>query len=122
MRQLVISSVARNLVTSESGMPAQWDKALRNNGQLAVDIIIAMQKWNLEKKRIPDARQDSVKPILEESEKAKAQKQEGEDEDDQDQEQENDDNDNESEEAQEGAEDDDEEQQDDEQENQDDYE
>lgn len=74
MRQLLISSVARNLVTSNSGMPPQWDKALRKNGQLAVDIIIAMQKWNLEKESIPDPRQDSVKPILEDSEQARAQK------------------------------------------------
>ncbi|KAG9531961.1 hypothetical protein KCU93_g1413, partial [Aureobasidium melanogenum] len=77
MRHLLISSVARNLVTSESGMPPQWDKALRKNGQLAVDIIIAMQKWNLDEESIPDARQDSVKPILEDSEQAKAQKKDG---------------------------------------------
>jgi hypothetical protein len=33
-----------------------------------------MQKWNLEKESIPDPRQDSVKPILEDSEQARAQK------------------------------------------------
>lgn len=108
MRQLLISSVARNLVTSESGMPPQWDKALRKNGQLAVDIIIAMQKWNLEKESIPDARQDPVKPILEDSEQAKAQKKDGQQSDeDQSNEQngeENDDENNEGE-AEEGAED-----------------
>lgn len=109
MRQLLISSVARNLVTSESGMPPQWDKALRKNGQLAVDIIIAMQKWNLEKESIPDPRQDSVKPIMEESEQAKAQKKEDEpqNDDDQSNEQNGEENDekNNEEETEEGAED-----------------
>ena len=109
MRQLLISSVARNLVTSESGMPPQWDKALRKNGQLAVDIIIAMQKWNLEKESIPDPRQDSVKPILEESEQAKAQKKEDgqQNDDDQSNEQNGEENDGENneEETEEGAED-----------------
>jgi hypothetical protein len=107
MRQLLISSVARNLVTSESGMPPQWDKALRKNGQLAVDIIIAMQKWNLEKESIPDPRQDSVKPILEESEQAKAQKKDGQQKDeDQSSEQDGEDNDDENneEETEESAE------------------
>lgn len=105
MRQLLISSVARNLVTSESGMPPQWDKALRKNGQLAVDIIIAMQKWNLEKESIPDPRQDSVKPILEESEQAKAQKKDGQQNDeDQSIEQNGEENDDEDE-TEEGAED-----------------
>ncbi|KAG9675888.1 hypothetical protein KCU81_g7921, partial [Aureobasidium melanogenum] len=108
MRQLLISSVARNLVTSESGMPPQWDKALRKNGQLAVDIIIAMQKWNLEKESIPDARQDPVKPILEDSEQAKAQKNDGQQDEDQSSEQNGEENDDENDgsEAEEGAEDD----------------
>ncbi|CAD0090382.1 unnamed protein product, partial [Aureobasidium mustum] len=108
MRQLLISAVARNLVTSESGMPPQWDKALRKNGQLAVDIIIAMQKWNLEKDSIPDARQDPVKPILEDSEQAKAQKKDGQqDDEDQSNEQNGEENDDENDEgeAEEGAED-----------------
>lgn len=108
MRQLLISSVARNLVTSESGMPPQWDKALRKNGQLAVDIIIAMQKWNLEKESIPDARQDPVKPILEDSEQAKAQKNDDQQDEDQSSEQNGEENDDENDgsEAEEGAEDD----------------
>jgi len=104
MRQLLISSVARNLVTSESGMPPQWDKALRKNGQLAVDIIIAMQKWNLEKESIPDPRQDSVKPILEDSEQARAQKKDGQ-QNNEDQSNEQDGEENNEDEAEEGAED-----------------
>jgi hypothetical protein len=107
MRQLLISSVARNLVTSASGMPPQWDKALRKNGQLAVDIIIAMQKWNLEKESIPDPRQDSVKPILEDAEQARAQKKDGQDDEEQSNEQDGEENDEENneEETEEGAED-----------------
>lgn len=118
MRQLLISSVARNLVTSESGMPPQWDKALRKNGQLAVDIIIAMQKWNLEKESIPDPRQDSVKPILEESEQAKAQKKDGQQNDeDQSSEQGGEENDDETEEgAEDGEQEEDEDNEDGEQE------
>lgn len=104
MRQLLISSVARNLVTSNSGMPPQWDKALRKNGQLAVDIIIAMQKWNLEKESIPDPRQDSVKPILEDSEQAKAQKKDGGEQNNEEDGEENDEE-NDEEETGEGAED-----------------
>lgn len=64
MRQLLVSSVARFLVLGD-GMPSQWDKALRKNGQLAVDIIMAVQKWHLEKDKVPDARQQSVVPIVE---------------------------------------------------------
>jgi hypothetical protein len=109
MRQLLISSVARNLVTSEAGMPPQWDKALRKNGQLAVDIIIAMQKWNLEKESIPDPRQDSVKPILEDSEQARAQKKDSQqnNDDNQSNEQNGEENDEENneDETEEGAED-----------------
>jgi len=67
MRQLLVSSVARFLVLGE-GIPQHWDKALRKNGQLAVDIIMAVQKWHLEGDRVPDAREDSVVPIVEEAE------------------------------------------------------
>src|ERR1700759_4918981 len=44
MRQLLISSVARMLVVGDS-MPAHWDRALIRNGQLAVDLIRAVQLW-----------------------------------------------------------------------------
>ncbi|GAB7351295.1 hypothetical protein MBLNU459_g1711t1 [Dothideomycetes sp. NU459] len=68
MRQLLIQSMARFFVLGD-GMPPVWDKALRKNGQLAVDIIIAVQKWKLEKDSIPDPREASVVPIMEESDR-----------------------------------------------------
>lgn len=70
LRVLLVSCVARMLVLGE-GMPAHWDKALRKNGQLAVDIILAVQKWHLEGENVPDARQESVEPIVQESEEQK---------------------------------------------------
>lgn len=66
MRQLMVSCVARMLVLGE-GMPSHWDRALRRNGQLAVDIILAVQKWNIDGAVIADARDDPVVPIFEES-------------------------------------------------------
>lgn len=68
MRQLLIQSMARFFVLGE-GMPPVWDKALRKNGQLAVDIIMAVQKWKIEKESVPDPRADSVVPIMEESDR-----------------------------------------------------
>jgi len=57
MRHMLVHSVARFMVL-EKGIPAHWDKALRKNGQLAVDIIRAIQDWRLEDELIPDARED----------------------------------------------------------------
>jgi hypothetical protein len=57
MRQLLVDSIARMLVTS-SGIPAHWDKALKKNGQLAVDIIRAIALWKLDPDTIPDAREE----------------------------------------------------------------
>jgi len=59
MRQLLISSVARMLALND-GIPAHWDKALRKNGQLAVDIIQAIQKWKINEESVPDARQEML--------------------------------------------------------------
>jgi len=70
MRQLLVSAVARFLVLGE-GIPQHWDKALRKNGQLAVDIILAVQKWGIERERVPDVREESVIPILEDSEQSR---------------------------------------------------
>jgi len=67
MRQLLVSSVARFLILGE-GIPQHWDKALRKNGQLAVDIIMEVQKWHLEEERVPDVRDQSVVPIFDASE------------------------------------------------------
>ncbi|KAF1844512.1 uncharacterized protein K460DRAFT_404808 [Cucurbitaria berberidis CBS 394.84] len=57
MRHMLVHSVAR-LMVLEKGIPAHWDKALRKNGQLAVDIIRAIQDWRLEEDVVPDARED----------------------------------------------------------------
>ncbi|KAH9867707.1 hypothetical protein IAQ61_008301 [Plenodomus lingam] len=57
MRCMLVHSVAR-LMVLEKGIPAHWDKALRKNGQLAVDIIRAIQEWRLEEEVVPDARED----------------------------------------------------------------
>ena len=57
MRHMLVHAVAR-LMVLEKGIPAHWDKALRKNGQLAVDIIRAIQDWRLEDELIPDAREE----------------------------------------------------------------
>ena len=77
MRQLLISSVARMLVLGE-GMPTHWDRALKKNGQLAVDLIRAIQQWKLDPDSIPDAREEAQpleKEKLKVVEKAEAQQQ-----------------------------------------------
>jgi len=57
MRHMLVHSVARFMVI-EKGIPAHWDKALRKNGQLAVDIITAIQAWRLDEETVPDARDE----------------------------------------------------------------
>lgn len=57
MRHMLVHSVARMMVL-ENGMKPHWDKALRKNGQLAVDIILAIQEWKLEEEVVPDAREE----------------------------------------------------------------
>jgi hypothetical protein len=69
MRQLLIGSIARMLVVSQSGIPAHWDKALVHNGQLAVDLIRSMQDWHVAGDEIPDPR---VEPTEAEQEKVEA--------------------------------------------------
>jgi len=56
MRQLLVSSVARQLVTED--MPPHWQKALRKNGQLAVDLIRTIMLWRLDPESVPDAREE----------------------------------------------------------------
>ncbi|KPI35424.1 Major facilitator superfamily domain-containing protein 10 [Cyphellophora attinorum] len=81
MREMMVSSVARQLTTSDK-IPVHWAKALQRNGQLAVDIIRAIQvglssapssppcqkhisnthpskQWHLEERSIPDFRDAS---------------------------------------------------------------
>ncbi|KAF2097107.1 hypothetical protein NA57DRAFT_77362 [Rhizodiscina lignyota] len=59
MRQLLVGSVARMLALGD-GIPAHWDKALRKNGQLAVDIILGMQAWKLDPESVPDPREEML--------------------------------------------------------------
>ena len=61
MRQLLVGSIARMLMLGD-GMPSHWDKALRKNGQLAVDIILNIQHWKFNPDDVPDARQEMLKP------------------------------------------------------------
>lgn len=58
MREMMVSSIARQLTTTDK-IPAHWAKALQRNGQLAVDIIRAIQQWHLEERSIPDMRDGS---------------------------------------------------------------
>jgi len=60
MRQLLVSSVALMLATNTT-MPAHWDRALKKNGTLAVDIIRAIQMWKIDPEMIPDAREEAQK-------------------------------------------------------------
>ena len=59
MREMMVGAVARFLTLSEK-IPAHWEKALRKNGQLAVDIIRSIQEWHLEGRSVPDARDASA--------------------------------------------------------------
>ena len=67
MRQLLVSCVARMLVVGDS-MPPHWERALRKNGQLAVDIIMCVQKWRIEPDTVPDSRHGSMANIIDEAE------------------------------------------------------
>ncbi|KAI9686805.1 MAG: hypothetical protein M1820_010567 [Bogoriella megaspora] len=64
MRRLLVSATARMLVTkdpnAEQPIPMHWDKALRKNGQLAVDLIRMIQEWRIEETKVPDARRGDV--------------------------------------------------------------
>ncbi|EXJ69987.1 uncharacterized protein A1O5_07060 [Cladophialophora psammophila CBS 110553] len=58
MREMMVSSVARQLTIGDK-IPAHWATALKRNGQLAVDIIRAIQQWHIEERSIPDVRDGS---------------------------------------------------------------
>ncbi|WPG98843.1 Hypothetical protein R9X50_00164100 [Acrodontium crateriforme] len=75
MRQLLVACAARMLVLGD-GMPVHWEKALRRDGQLAVDVILCVQKWHFEPDNVPDARVESVIPIMEEAEQKLEKKEE----------------------------------------------
>ncbi|SMQ48105.1 unnamed protein product [Zymoseptoria tritici ST99CH_3D7] len=80
MRQLLVSCAARMLVTGE-GIPDHWQKALKSNGELAVDLIMCVQKWKVQPDAIPEPRKDSVMPIMKEAQQQGLKVDEDEDED-----------------------------------------
>ena len=55
MREMMVGSVARYLTLADA-IPAHWENALKNNGQLSVDIIRSIQQWHLEGRAVPDVR------------------------------------------------------------------
>ncbi|EOD52143.1 BTB/POZ-like protein [Neofusicoccum parvum] len=55
MRRLMVNSVARMMALNET-IPPHWDKALRKNGQLAVDLIKSIQSWRIDPTKVPDMR------------------------------------------------------------------
>lgn len=59
MREMMVGSVARYLTLADS-IPLHWERALKRNGQLAVDIIRSIQEWHLEGRSVPDARDASM--------------------------------------------------------------
>ena len=63
MRQLLVSCVARMLVTGNE-VPKHWEQALQKNGQLAVDIIRAVQKWHFKPEEITYVIKDSGSHVL----------------------------------------------------------
>ncbi len=68
MRALLVGAVARMLVVGEGEVPQHWEKALGNNGRLAVDIILAMRSWHLKKEEVPDVREEPVEEDVSEEE------------------------------------------------------
>lgn len=59
MREMMVGSVARYLTLADT-IPVHWERALKKNGQLAVDIIRSIQEWHLEGRSVPDARDASM--------------------------------------------------------------
>jgi hypothetical protein len=68
MRELMISCAARMFVLGD-GLPPHWERAMRRDGaQLAVDILLSMQKWKIDESVVPDARKPPQVPIPQEDE------------------------------------------------------
>jgi BTB/POZ domain len=59
MREMMVGSIARFLALGDT-IPNHWAKALKRNGQLALDIIRSIQEWHLESRSVPDARDASA--------------------------------------------------------------
>ncbi len=61
MRHMMVESVARYLALNKE-IPQHWERALRKNGNLSVDIIKAIHDWHISSEEIPDPRDSSVAP------------------------------------------------------------
>lgn len=59
LREMMVGSIARFLTLGDA-IPLHWERALKKNGQLAVDIIRSIQEWHLEERSVPDAREMSL--------------------------------------------------------------
>lgn len=59
LREMMVGSIARFLTLGDA-IPVHWERALKKNGQLAVDIIRSIQEWHLEERSVPDAREMSL--------------------------------------------------------------
>lgn len=59
MREMMVGSIARYLALGDM-IPNHWAKALKRDGQLALDIIRSIQEWHLESRSVPDARDVSA--------------------------------------------------------------
>lgn len=55
LREMMVGSVARFLALGDA-IPKHWEHALKQNGQLSVDIIRSIQRWHLDEQRVPDVR------------------------------------------------------------------
>lgn len=76
MRFLMVGCIARMLTVEGKGegvggIPKHWEAALRRNGELAVDLILTVRSWALPADAVPDAREESVDPIVERAEERK---------------------------------------------------
>ncbi|KAF1810022.1 hypothetical protein P152DRAFT_468003 [Eremomyces bilateralis CBS 781.70] len=63
VRAMMVGAVARMLALRDpgEGIPRHWEKALRRDGELAVEIIVAIQGWRLGElvsgeEKVPDTR------------------------------------------------------------------
>ena len=56
LRHLFLAAVARMLVLRSEEIPAHWERALQHSGELALEVIRAVQRWQLDPEAVPDVR------------------------------------------------------------------
>jgi len=57
MRVFMVNAIARMILVG-TDIPKHWNKALRKNGQLSVDIMQVIQDWRIDPDSVPDVRDD----------------------------------------------------------------